>query len=100
VLGARLAQLHAHVDEPRRQAEPIRHHCLAVPCRAPEIPADCRDLFALDQKIARCVEPACGIEQPGAADQQAVHSNAGRISVRLKSSPLNSSVWSVAAASA
>ena len=100
VLGPRLAQLHAHVDEPRRQAQPVGQNRLGVSCRVRQIAADRGDPLALDQQITRRVEPACRVEQPGVADQQAVHGSAGRISVRLKSSPLNNSVWSVAAASA
>ena len=48
VLGTRLAQLHAHVDEPRRQAQPLRHHRLGIPCRGREIAADRGDPLALD----------------------------------------------------
>ena len=76
VLRTRLAQLHPHIDEPRRQAQPLGHHRLGIARRSREVAADGGDPLALDQEIARCVEPACGVEQPGAVDQKAVHATA------------------------
>jgi hypothetical protein len=50
--GTRLAQLHAHVDEPRRQAQPLGHHRLGIARRGREIAADRGNPLALNQEIA------------------------------------------------
>ena len=76
VLGTGLAQLHAHIDEPRRQAQPLGIHPLGIARRGREVAADRGDPFALDQEIAGRVEPACGIEQSGAANEEPVHGKA------------------------
>ena len=73
VLGAGLAQLHAHIDEPRRQAQPAGIDDLDVvgKTRFGEAGADRRDLVAVDQQIARRIEPAFRINEPGITKQAA-----------------------------
>ena len=73
VLRAGLAQLHAHIDEPRREAQPAGIDDLGIlgkaGIRKPR--ADRGDLVALDQEIARRIEPALRIDEPRVADQPA-----------------------------
>ena len=76
VLGAGLAQLHAHVDQPGRQAQPAAASTISASASA--VGAASAPTAAIrpsiDEQIAGCVEPARGIEQPRAADQQAARS--------------------------
>ena len=73
VLGAGLAQLHAHIDEAGRQAKPRGGNGLGGLGAAREVAADRGDAAGFDQEVAGPVEPACRIEQPGTLDQEAVH---------------------------
>jgi hypothetical protein len=62
VLGAGLAQLHAHVDEPRREAQAISIDRFHFPRGRREIAPDRGDLLPLDEEIAAGIEPAFGIQ--------------------------------------
>ena len=72
VLGAGLAQLHAHIDKARREAEPGEIDGLDI---AADLGADIRperrDAVALDQQVAALIEPAFRVEQPGVAVEAA-----------------------------
>ncbi len=72
VLGAGLAQLHAHIDEAGRetQAGEIDGFDIAADLRADSRP-ERRDAVALDQQIAALIEPALRVEQPRVAVQAA-----------------------------
>ena len=66
VLFARLAQLHAHVDEARRQAAPAavdRLHALGRTADE-QARADIDDPLAFDEQSPRRVQPGAGIQQP------------------------------------
>ena len=72
VLGAGLAQLHAHIDEPGSEAQPLgvarsRHRGP----RTARSPPTAAMSVAFDQQIAASVEPAFRVEQSSAAEQGA-----------------------------
>ena len=78
VLGAGLAQLHPHVDEPGREAQPREIDYFNVVAEAlAKLSAERRDPVALDQEIARRVEPARRIEEAGVAVEAARGGHAG-----------------------
>ena len=79
VLGAGLAQLHTHIDEAGSQAQPLGHHRLEIPLAGGESSTDRPDSFALEEQVADRVEPALGIEQPGAANQHTGSARCGGV---------------------
>jgi hypothetical protein len=83
MLGAGLAQLHPHIDEPRRQAQPAGLDNLDIVAKAGigEARTDRGDMRTVDQQIARRIEPAFRIDQPDIAEQAARggHCNGGRL---------------------
>jgi hypothetical protein len=66
VLGAGLAQLHAHVDEARGEAQPGEVHGFDI-AAGRKIGTERRDPVFFDQKVAALIEPTRGIKQPGVA---------------------------------
>jgi hypothetical protein len=62
VLGAGLAQLDAHIDEPWSEAQPVGFHNLGIAPWRQEIAADRGDTVTFDQQIAASVEAALGVE--------------------------------------
>ena len=72
VLGARLAQLHAHIDETGREAQPgeVDNVCVGAEVIADPRP-ERRDPVALDEQAAALIAPALRIEQPRVAEKSA-----------------------------
>ena len=82
VLGARLAQLDAHVDQPRRQARAARvDHDGVLERRGVQVRTDVGDAPALDHHAAARIQAACRIEQARADDRLAFHHAAARSSL-------------------
>ena len=67
MFGARLAQLHTHIDKARRQAQPVAGDGLGV--GVGDGAANRSDPGALDQQIAGRIAPCRRVDQPRAADQ-------------------------------
>ena len=68
MLGAGFAQLHAHVNEAGREAQPAEIDDLDIVADAVAKPAAERgDAVALGEEVAGRVEPALGVEQAGVA---------------------------------
>ena len=86
VLGTRLAEQHAHVDQPGCETKPVGIDDLGIDAGAVDrkMLAEACDLAAGDQKIADLIEPGCRIEQPCPLDQdQPAHAAAFRLRVSV-----------------
>ena len=101
VLGAGLAERHAHVDQPRRKAEAVGLDDLGIDTGAIDrkMLAEPGNLAAGDQEIALLVEPFGGVEKPSPFDQdQPAHAAAFRSRVSMSRQAMRtatpSSTWS------